>query len=203
MARYGMVINLSQCMRCRACMVACKIEHRIPTGKSIGHEHFRISVLMYEDGEYPDVKRIFAPILCMHCQNAPCIDVCPIPEALYRKDTGIVMIDRDKCDGCKRCMQVCPYNALYFDEENNVVDKCDFCADRIKEGLKPACVSACMGRAMIFGDLDNSESEVSTFLKGRVVEPARVLWPNYFDKTFGPSIFYAVSNVEIFRSVGI
>ena len=173
-------------------MVACKIEHRISTGKHIGHEYFRIGAMTYEEGNYPDVKRVFAPVFCMHCQNAPCIDACPIPGALYRDATGIVRIDSTKCDGCRRCITVCPYHALYFDEENCVVDKCDFCADRIKEGLQPACVSACMGRAMIFGDLDDSESAVSAALKNDTMESVGLLWPNYFDKAFRPSVFYTV-----------
>ena len=176
-------------------MVACKIEHQIPTGKHAGHEYFRIGVLAYEDGEFPNVDRVFAPVFCLHCRTAPCIDVCPVPGALYRKNTGIVVIDRNKCDGCKRCMHVCPYHALYFDEENCVVDKCDLCADRIQEGLEPACVSACMGRAMIFGDLDNPESEVSNFLKKRFTKPVKLLWPEYFEETFRPSIFYYAFNI--------
>ena len=192
MARFGMVINLSQCMRCRACMVACKIEHRIPTGTHGGHEYFRIRSLAYENGEYPDVTRIFSPVLCMHCRNAPCMDVCPVPGALSRGDNGMVVIDPNKCDGCRRCMEVCPYHALYFDEKHHVVDKCDFCVDRVEEGLKPACVSACMGRAMVFGDLDDPDSEISTFLEDPNVVPADLLWPGYFDKTFRPSVFYTV-----------
>jgi tetrathionate reductase subunit B len=173
-------------------MVACKIEHRIPTGRHNGHEYFRIGVLAYENGQYPDVKRVFAPVLCMHCRNAPCIHVCPVPGALYRDETGIVIIDGNRCDGCKRCIRVCPYNAVYFDEENHVADKCDLCADRIMAGLEPACVSACMGRAMIFGDLDDPESKISTTLSKRTVEPVGLLWPQYFDTTFQPSVFYAV-----------
>ena len=188
-----MVVNLSQCMRCRACMIACKIEHRIPTGKHTGHEYFRIGALTYEEGDYPEVKRVFAPVFCMHCRNAPCIDVCPIPGAVYRDNNGIVRIDRTKCDGCRRCIDVCPYHALYFDEEDCVVDKCDFCAGRINAGLQPACVSACMGNAMIFGDLDDSESAVSAALKGGALESADLLWPDYVDKTFRPSVFYTIA----------
>jgi len=170
MARYGMVINLALCMRCRACMIACKTVHQIPTGKHAGHEYYRIRVLEYEEGKYPMVKRVFAPVLCMQCKNAPCIDVCPIQGAIYRKEDGIVVIDKDKCNGCRLCMQVCPYNALYFDIEKHVVDKCDFCAERLDQDLEPACVATCMGKAILFGDMDNPDSEVSKMIDRNGVE---------------------------------
>lgn len=190
MARYGMVIDLALCTRCRACMVACKTEHQIPVGKHAGHEYYRISVLEHEKGKYPAVKRLFAPILCMQCDTAPCIDVCPIPGAIYRREDGIVVVNKDKCDGCKLCMQVCPYNALYLDEEKRVVDKCDFCADRLDQGLEPACVATCTGRAMVFGDLDDPHSEVSELVRRNDVKPDRPLFPPYFSQVFKPSVYY-------------
>ena len=171
-------------------MVACKTEHRLSTGKHAGHEYYRIGVLEYETGKYPNVERVFAPILCMNCRTAPCIDVCPVPGAIYRSKEGIVLIDRQRCDGCKQCMQVCPYGALYFDEEHHIVDKCDLCSDRISEGLAPACVAACMGRAMIFGDLDDPGNEISQRVRKDGVKPDRPLWPKYFGQTFKPAIFY-------------
>ena len=182
-----MVIDLARCTRCRACMVACKTEHGIPPG---GQGYHRMSVLEYETGNYPSVKRVFAPILCMHCETAPCIDVCPIPGAMYRREDGIVAVDRDTCDGCKRCMVVCPYDALYFDEETRVVDKCDFCADRLDHGLEPACVATCMGEAIVFGDLDDPESVASRLVKGNGAQPDRPLFPSYFGHVFEPSVYY-------------
>jgi len=149
-----------------------------------------MSVLEYETGKYPSVKRVFAPILCMHCETAPCIDVCPISGAMYRREDGIVAVDRDKCDGCKRCMAVCPYDALYFDEENRVVDKCDFCAARLDHGLEPACVATCMGEAIVFGDLDDPESVVSRLVKGNGAQPDRPLFPSYFGHVFEPTVYY-------------
>lgn len=190
MARYGMVINLALCMRCSACMVACKTEHQIPTGKHAGHEYYRISVLEHEQGKYPAVKRVFAPVLCMQCEVAPCIDVCPIPDTIYRREDGIVVINQEKCNGCKLCMQVCPYDALYFDEERRVVDKCDFCADRFDHGLEPACVATCMSRAIAFGDLDDPDSEVSRLVERDDVKPDRPLFPPYFSQVFKPSVYY-------------
>lgn len=185
-----MVIDLALCMRCRACMVACKTEHQIPAGRHAGHEYYRITVLEYERGHYPATRRVFAPILCMHCEVAPCIDACPVPGAIYRRADGIVVISQHKCDGCKRCLEICPYCALYFDEERCVVDKCDFCAGRIDRGLEPACVSTCMGRAMFFGDLDDPDSEVYRLARKAGTGPDRPLSPPHFGQTFKPAVYY-------------
>ena len=171
-------------------MVACKTEHQIPTGEHNGHEYHRIRVLEYEEGKFPKVKRIFAPILCMQCENAPCIDACPIDGAIYRKENGSIVIDRDKCIGCKYCMQVCPYDALYFNEEERVVDKCNFCADRLDQGLEPACVATCMSGAIVFGDLDDPDSEISKMVENRTIKLHRPLWPDYFSDVFKPSVYY-------------
>jgi len=193
MTRYGIVFNLATCTRCRACMVACKTEHQILTGKHNGHEYHRIKVLEYEIGKYPKVKRVFAPILCMECEKAPCIEVCPLSDAIYRRADGIIVVDKDKCIGCKYCMKVCPYDALYFNEENRIVDKCDFCTNRLDQGLEPACVTTCMNKAIIFGDLDDPDSEASKMIKRSDVKPERPLWPAYFGKTFKPRVYYTES----------
>jgi tetrathionate reductase subunit B len=190
MAKYAMVINLASCMNCRACMIACKTEHQILPGKHNGKEYYRMGLLEYEKGKYPAVKKVFAPILCMQCENAPCLDVCPIPGAIYRREDGIVAVDKNKCDGCRLCAQVCPYNALYFDEEKLVVDKCDFCADRLDQGLEPACVTTCPSRAIIFGDLDDPKGEVAGLLKRNDVKPERPLFPSYFGQVFKPRVYY-------------
>jgi tetrathionate reductase subunit B len=190
MARYAMVIDLALCMRCRACMVACKMEHQIPPGKHAGHEYYRISVLEYETGTYPVIKRIFAPILCMQCEIAPCIDVCPIPGAIYRREDGIVVINKNKCEGCKFCITACPYRALYFHEENHTVDKCDFCVGRLEQGLEPACVATCMGRSIIFGDLDDPNDEVTKLVMRDNVKPDRPLFPSYLSQVLRPSVYY-------------
>ena len=116
MAHYAMVIDLTLCMRCRACMVACKTEHSIPTGKHAGNEYFRIRVLEYESGRYPEVNRVFAPILCMQCTTAPCIDVCPMKLMPTIISQYAQQDDFDKanecfaldCYECGCCSYVCP-----------------------------------------------------------------------------------------------
>jgi Fe-S-cluster-containing dehydrogenase component/formate-dependent nitrite reductase membrane component NrfD len=122
-----------------------------------------------EKGEFPHTRRHFAVLRCNHCDNAPCVTICPTV-ALYRRADGIVDFDRDRCIGCKSCMQACPYDALYIDPETHTAAKCHFCAHRVERGLEPACVVVCPERAILTGDLDDPASEVA-----RVIAREQVL----------------------------
>jgi tetrathionate reductase subunit B len=93
----------------------------------------------------------------MHCDSAPCVRVCPTG-ARFVDARGIVMVNPDDCIGCRYCMQACPYEARYFDDESGTVDKCTFCAHRLDAGLEPACVTTCPTRVRAFGDLDDPTS---------------------------------------------
>jgi Fe-S-cluster-containing dehydrogenase component/formate-dependent nitrite reductase membrane component NrfD len=152
--RYGFVIDQTRCIGCHACTVACKEENRVPLGT------FRTWVKYVEKGEFPNTRRHFAVLRCNHCDNAPCVTICPTV-ALYRRPDGIVDFDRDRCIGCKSCMQACPYDALYIDPDTHTAAKCHFCAHRVERGLEPACVIVCPERAILTGDLDDPQSEVS------------------------------------------
>lgn len=152
--RYGFVLDQNRCIGCHACTVACKEEHRVPVGV------FRTWVKHIEKGEFPDTSRHFGVMRCNHCDAAPCIDICPTT-ALYRRHDGIVDFDNGRCIGCKSCMQACPYDALYIDPNNNTAAKCNFCAHRIEADLQPACVIVCPTQAIIAGDLDVPNSDVS------------------------------------------
>jgi len=187
-ARWGMVIDLFRCIGCHACTYACKVENR--TRKGV----FWTLVYDYEVGKYPNVIRSFLPTLCMHCENAPCEQVCP-SGATYRRNDGIVAVDPNKCIGCEACVVTCPYNARFKNPKDNyfsqdvypkdersvlgqpgVVEKCNFCKDRIDWGMahgltpgmdwnaNPACVNACPVNARTFGDLDDPNSEISSRL---------------------------------------
>ncbi len=111
MARYGMVIDLDRCVGCRACMVACKVENNTPENT------FWMYVFRLEEGKYPDTKVAFLPRPCQHCDNAPCVKVCPVG-ARYKRDDGIVATDWDRCIGCRYCEVACPYGVNYFNYKN-------------------------------------------------------------------------------------
>ena len=198
--RYGMVLDLKRCVGCNACSVACKQEHATPPGVLYSR------VLTIESGEYPNTRLSFMPILCMHCDDPACEEVCPTG-ATHKLENGIVVVDADKCIGCRYCMVACPYNARFFNFQTSqgyfpgqgltsyeevkgsshltgVVEKCNFCIDRVEAGEVPACVATCPAEARFFGDLDDPNSEVSRLLASHDSEQ--------LNPEFGtnPSVFY-------------
>lgn len=192
----AMVIDLTTCLGCQACSAACAIENQTPYWEG----KFRTHVEEADLGTFPDVARVFFPRLCMQCDDAPCVKVCPTG-ATYKAADGVVMVDADKCMGCKACVEACPYGARYVYTREDVktakavfmadprhtvahVDKCDFCSARRSEGLDPACVATCPGEARRFGDLNDPNSPVSQLLKSGKAKP---LAPEYGTQ---PRVFY-------------
>lgn len=154
MARLGMLIDLHTCIGCHACSVACKAEFDVPLGV------FRDTVIYVEDGVHPDVTRHFIPVLCNHCEDAPCLDACPT-DAITRLPDGQVVIEEGDCNLNRFCMGACPYGAIYEDPDRGVAQKCTFCTHRTDVGLQPACVDACPTGCRVFGDLDDPDSEIA------------------------------------------
>jgi molybdopterin-containing oxidoreductase family iron-sulfur binding subunit len=177
-----MVIDLKRCIGCYGCQLSCKAEHGTPPGV------FFARLLKQEEGHYPTVRQLFLPVLCFHCDEPACVEVCPTGASSKAED-GIVDIDPDECVGCRACMMACPYSQRYFvDEERHyfpdngatpyerarsarhpsgVVMKCNFCRHRIAVGKEPACVANCPAVARYFGDLDDPTSAVSRLIKER------------------------------------
>ncbi len=155
--RWGMVVDLRKCIGCEACTVACSVENQIPSGQ------FRTIVSSYEVNRAGTSKSAVLPRLCNHCENPPCIPVCPV-QATYQRGDGIVVVDNTRCVGCSYCVQACPYDARFINKETNTADKCTFCVHRVAAGLLPACVETCVGGARIFGDLNDPESEVTKLI---------------------------------------
>jgi Fe-S-cluster-containing dehydrogenase component/formate-dependent nitrite reductase membrane component NrfD len=175
--QYGFVINHETCIGCHACTTACKAENHVPVG------HFRTAVKYIEVGAFPKVRRHFLVQRCNHCTNAPCVTICPV-NALSKRPDGIVDVDRDACIGCRACMQACPYDALYVNEDLGAVEKCHFCAHRIDKGLSPACVNVCPVGAIVPGDLHDPDSPASR-LKAQHETRARRL-----EQKTGPNVHY-------------
>ncbi len=178
---WAMVIDLRKCIGCQSCVVACKSENNVPVGV------YRTWVQVIEVGQWdrdpegdgpvvleggtyePSVRRFSLPRLCNHCDDPPCVEVCPV-KATFKRDDGLVLIDYPKCIGCGYCIQACPYDARFFNPIQQTADKCTFCVHLIDRGLLPACVTSCVARARVFGDLNDPDSEVATLLAAHATE---------------------------------
>ncbi len=174
--KYGFIIDNRKCIGCHACTTACKSEHDVAVGVN------RTYVKQVEKGVFPNTRRIFSVMRCNHCTDAPCVEICPV-EALHIREDGIVDFDNNRCIGCKSCMQACPYDALYIDPDTNTAAKCNYCAHRIDVGRAPACVDVCPEHAIIAGDMENPNTEISILLSREQVmvrKPEKGTNPNLF-----------------------
>jgi len=174
---WGMVVDLRKCIGCQACTVSCIMENHVP------EDSFRTHVSVYEVlADRGDPAMVMLPRLCNHCDNPPCVEVCPVG-ATFKAESGEVLVDADKCVGCAYCVQACPYDARFINHETQTADKCTFCFHRTQEGLLPACVETCVGGARNFGDLNDPESEVSRLLRDNdvsVLRPEMMTNPNVY-----------------------
>lgn len=194
--RWGLVIDMKKCWPryqegCRRCFDTCRQVHNIPI---IDNPKEEIKWIWPEPftNAFPDQEHEFMPadvkdnpfiVLCNHCDNPPCVRVCPT-KATFKRQDGIVMIDYHRCIGCRYCMAACPYGARSFNfrdprpyiketnpayptREKGVVEKCTLCVERLDTGLPPACVEACPAGALTFGDLEDPASPVRQLLKDR------------------------------------
>lgn len=191
--KYGMVIDVGKCIGCRRCMYACKRENNVPDTISppwiiVFETQSEMGVSGLQEPEkgtmmYTKFRRDrwYTPVQCFHCDNPPCVQVCPTG-ATYKDTDGIVMIDYGKCIGCKYCQTACPYNARRYNwwepeippedvnplvqiRPKSVVEKCTFCVHRVRKGTPPRCVEVCPVRARHFGNLNDPDSEVSKILE--------------------------------------
>jgi tetrathionate reductase subunit B len=194
------VIDVSICNGCYCCQIACKDEH-------VGNDwspyarpqpdtgHFWMKLNEFVEGTVPKVKMHYLPIMCMHCDNAPCMASCPVEGAIYKRADGLVIINPEKCTGCRNCVHACPYGAIYFNEGLNLAQKCTGCAHLLDEGWKePRCVDACPTLALRFED----ESAVADMLnKAEILNPQAKAKPRaYYLNIPGNFIAGTVVNTE-------
>ena len=175
MARYAMTCDQRLCVTCNACVIACKSENQVPEGAA------RCWTVQVERGAFPLLSVDTRSERCNHCENAPCVTACPTGASHY-VEGGIVVVNQDKCVGCKACIIACPYEVRYL-HPDGYVDKCTFCVHRVTKGLDPACVSVCPTGALSFGDLDDPTSKVHQQLQSRkseVLKPEEDTRPKLF-----------------------
>ncbi|MGB7266385.1 MAG: 4Fe-4S dicluster domain-containing protein [Terracidiphilus sp.] len=211
--RWGMVIDLKKCREkdgCSACIQACNAAHNIPQITERAHEVKWIwtepfgTVFPAAQSGYAQesMEAVKVPLMCNHCADAPCTRVCPT-QATWKRADGIVMMDWHRCIGCRYCIAACPYGSRSFNWQDprpfiasinpdfptrtkGVVEKCNFCEERLARGLKPACVEACPEGVFTFGNLADAESEPRQLLRARFAvqrEP---------ELGTGPSVYYLV-----------
>lgn len=192
--RWAMVIDPQKCLRkegCKDCINACNQVHNVPQFPDAQHEVKWIWKEPFEHA-FPDQENPYTaealkekPVLvfCNHCDNPPCVRVCPT-KATWKREDGIVMMDWHRCIGCRYCVAACPYGSRSFNWSDprprikeldpnfptrtmGVVEKCTFCDERLARGQQPACVESCPEKAMVFGNLEDPASEVRALLKDR------------------------------------
>ncbi len=210
---WGFVVDTRKCIGCGACVRACKHENDVPwepeynrtwVERYVVTEDDRVFVdspnagrdgfaADYLNQKYKDLnirKAFFTPKLCNQCDKPACVQVCPVA-ATYRTPDGVILIDQNKCIGCRYCIQACPYGARYFKHSMGVVDKCTWCYHRITKGLPPVCVEVCPRGARKFGDMRDPDSVVRQMLRD---ENVHVLKPDLGTK---PKVFYLGLEQEV------
>jgi Fe-S-cluster-containing dehydrogenase component len=210
--RWAFLVDTFKCVGCGFCVKACKLENDVPLDANVTKTWVERYVLakdgrVYADtpkgalhgfttskidlglGKFQDVKKediekaFFVPKLCNHCENPPCVQVCPVG-ATYQTPDGVVLVDRKWCIGCGYCIMACPYGVRFFHPVYKVADKCTFCYHRITKGLKTACVQACPFGARMLGNIRDPNDPVAKIIR---TERVGVLKDEYGTR---PQVYY-------------
>ncbi len=194
--QYAFYFDANSCNGCKACTIACKSKNDLPVGITWRRVYEYGGGSWNADANDPSLmvpNNIFAyavSVACMHCENPLCMEVCPAA-AITKTDDGIVLIDADKCIGCRYCEWACPYGAPQFDEDAGAMTKCNMCEDLVAKGEKPECVTACVMRAMDFGELDElrqkygNENAIEPLPQAHYTNPALVITPHRHSQPSG------------------
>lgn len=183
----GFYINQGLCSGCKACSVACKDKNNLDVGIN-----FR-RVYTYEEGAYiqqstkgivHNIKAFYFSISCNHCTNPKCLPICPTGAIVKNKETGVVRIDQDICQGVQLCVKACPYGAPQYNQKVFKSNKCDFCMDLQKKGEEPVCVATCPMRAIEFGPVEElrkkygNVSQIKGMPSNAITHPNIVITPH-------------------------
>lgn len=178
----ALAIDLNVCVGCSACVTSCKQWNTSGNAGAMADHNpydadpsgtFFNRVQTFEVGSFPNTEVVHFPKSCLHCENPPCVPVCPTGASYKREQDGIVMVDYDKCIGCNYCSWSCPWGARELDEFKKVMTKCTLCVDRIydesldERDRKPACVLSCPTKARLFGDIKDPDSEIAQAIDQR------------------------------------
>jgi Fe-S-cluster-containing dehydrogenase component len=178
MSRLSIFIDIDKCTGCHNCFLACRDEYcdnDYPgySAAQPAHHQFWLQIKEIERGTYPRPKLSNLPLPCLHCEDAPCMEAAE-NGAVYRREDGIVLIDPQKAEGQERIVNACPYRVIFWNAEKRIPQKCTLCAHRLDEGEKqPRCVESCPPGALVFGDLDDPESDIVKAMAGKQVEDYR------------------------------
>lgn len=188
MEKYTLIIDVEKCEDCNNCFLSCKDEHVGNDWPGYAasqplHGHRWVNIMRKERGQYPLIDVAYLPVPCMHCDNAPCIKASK-NGAVYKRDDGIVIIDPEKAEGQKEIVKSCPYEAIWWNEEKNIPQKCTFCAHLLDDGWsKPRCVQACPTSALRF--TKSEESKIKKIVEEEKIEelkPELHSMPNVYYK---------------------
>jgi Fe-S-cluster-containing dehydrogenase component len=186
MSKKVFVIDIKKCNGCHSCQIVCKDEHVGNDWSPIAKPQpdagqFWIELTERVRGTVPKVKVAYRPHLCMHCDNAPCMEACPVEGAMYKREDGLVIIDSVKCSGCRNCLDVCPYDAIFYNDDLNLAQKCTGCAHLLDDGwVEPRCADACPTQALRLMDEDEAK---------KLISKAEV-WKPELKKQVKPRVYY-------------
>jgi anaerobic dimethyl sulfoxide reductase subunit B (iron-sulfur subunit) len=201
----GFYLKTDVCVGCKACQIACKDKHDLPVGVLWRR------VIEYGGGGWVEWNGIhlpsnifgyFVPLSCLHCEKAPCVEVCPTGAMHKRDEDGIVLINTNACIGCRYCEWACPYGAPQFNAELGVMSKCTFCVEAIDAGAAPTCVAACPMRALEYGELSELQAKYGTLNaieplpSGDISHPAVVIKPHKKAQPSGSGVGRIISLPE-------
>ncbi|WP_449133072.1 4Fe-4S dicluster domain-containing protein [Senegalimassilia anaerobia] len=184
MSHNCIVVNLDRCTGCFGCEIACKMENNVALGQRWS-KVFTVGPV----GEYPNMTHYALPTMCQQCKDAPCVHVCPTGASYRDSNTNVVLVDKEKCIGCKYCMMACPYGVRSWNKTEKCVEKCTLCGQLTSAGKLPACVKSCAAGARFYGDLDDPNSDVSKELAKYPAEAVHTLE----DQGNGPCMHYILS----------